>query len=164
MLEKWINRTMHDKESAIEVLLKALKEGKPEYVACQAAGIAHSTWWEWKQDDPGLNARVDSARRSRVILLEDALYKTALKGSVTACLVLLRKESKQWRELLDGQIVPGGEMAALGHAAAAGAAAVIAMLTPEKRLKIKQAMYREGLLELPPPSINGNGNGSGPGH
>ena len=155
---------MVEKETAIEKVLEALKLGHPEYVACQAGGVAYSTWWTWKRDVPGLSARVDDARGSRVILYEDALHRVALKGSVTACLVLLRKESKMWRELLDGQIVPGGEMAALGNAAAAGAAAVIAMLTPERRLRIKQAMYRDGMLELPPPGTNGNGNGSGPGH
>lgn len=150
---------MHDREQAIEILIEHLKKGQPEYASCQAAGIDVSTLWHWKKDIPGLVERIAEAKRSRVTLLEDALYRVALKGSVTAILTLLRKESKEWKELLDGQIVPRnpeGQAAAIG--AAAGAAAVIAMLAPEKRERLRLAMKREGMIiELPPPGTNGNG-------
>ena len=152
---------MVEREPAIESILAALKEGQPEYTAAKAGGIGFTCWWEWKQQIPGLKERVDAAKRSRVILYEDALHKAAIKGSVNACLVLLRKESKEWRELIDGQIVPAGHIAALGEAAAAGAVAVLRMLSPEKKLKLKIAMQREGMLELPPPMGSGNGNGTG---
>lgn len=159
---------MVNREEAIEKILEALREGKPEYVAAQEGGIVFKTWWQWRQEMPGLTERAAQAKRGRVILYEDALHKAALKGSVTACMVLLRKESKEWRELIDGSIAPMNPgVQALGEAAAAGAAAIINMLSAEKKLRIKAAMSREGLLELPPPGINGNGsngNGHGPGH
>lgn len=168
---------VENREEAIEKILVALREGQPEYNAARAGGIEYSRWWDWKQDTPGLQQRVNAARKSRIVLYEDALHKAAIKGSVTACLVLLRKESREWRELLDGTIEPNPGMMAMGQAAAAGAAAIINMLSEEKRLRIKAAMARENLLVLPPPSMNGNGsngngashngngsNGNGPGH
>lgn len=142
---------MHDREQAIEILIEHLKKGQPEYASCQAAGIDVSTLWHWKKDIPGLVERIAEAKRSRVPILEDALYRVALKGSVTAILTLLKKESKEWRELLDGSIIPNSappsQAAAIG--AAAGAAAVIAMLAPEKRERLRLLMRREGLLPAP---------------
>ena len=152
---------MVEKDPAIELVLQGLREGLPEYAAAQKGGVSFPTWWNWKCEVPGLKQKVDAAKRSRVILYEDALHKAAIKGSVNACLVLLRKESKEWRELIDGQIVPAGHIAALGEAAAAGAVAVLRMLSPEKKLKLKIAMQREGMLELPPPTVSGSGNGTG---
>lgn len=151
----------------IELVLDGLRKGLPEYSAVEHSGISFTTWWRRKNDTPGLAARVQEAKRGRIILYEDALHKAALKGSVTACLVLLRKESREWKELLDGSIAPSGEAIALGNAAAAGAAAIINMLSQEKRERIKAAMMREDILVIPPPSMNGhstNGNGYGPGH
>lgn len=158
----------------VEQILEALREGLPEYQAAKNAGITWATFWNWKEADPGLYARVEDAKRARVGLLEDALYKAAMKGSVTACLTLLRKESKQWREMLDGQIVPsndpGTQRAAIAGAAAAGVATVLAMLAPEKRERLRVLMRQQGMIVLPPPSTNGhhhngngtNGNGAGP--
>ena len=157
-----------NRDEAIEKILTSLREGHPEYAACQAGGVKFSRWWDWKQEMPGLKERVDQAKASRVILYEDALHKSALKGSVTACVLLLRKHSSEWRELIDGQIAPRNPNdAAMGMLAAAGAAAIINMLSEEKRKRVKIAMAREGILEIPPPYMNGNGtngNGHGPAH
>lgn len=164
---------MHDKSVVIPVILKGLSEGLPEYQAAKNAGVEWSTFWIWKDQDPALSLRVEEAKRSRVGIIEDALYKSAMKGNVTACLTLLRKESRQWRELLDGSIVPNNPQDAsrLTNAAAAGAAAVLGMLAGDKREKLRAAMRREGMIidvnqALPDPHHkNGNGtNGNGASH
>ncbi len=158
--------TAQEKDNIIEKVLEGLRNGLPEYKAAVDGGASYPTWWRWRQEIPGLNERTTEAKRGRIVLLEDALYKAALKGSVTAALTLLRKESKEWRELIDGQIVPAaGNQAALAGAAAAGASAVLMMLSGEKRLRLKKAMYADGMLALPQPGTNGtNGNGNGTGH
>lgn len=163
---------MLDRDPAIEKTLEGLRAGMPEYAACQAANISFPTWWRWRNEMPGLQERVTEAKHGRVILYEDALHKAALKGSVTACMIMLRKHSKEWRELIDGQIAPvNPDVAAMGMLAAAGAASIINMLSEEKRKRVKLAMMREGILEIPPPYTNGNGsngngngNGTGTGH
>ena len=157
-----------DKEKSIAEILDALREGLPEYAAAARGGIVFKTWWEWKTETPGLPERCMQAKKGRIILYEDALHKAALKGNVTACLTLLRKESKEWRELLDGRLAPmDPNAAAMGMLAAAGAASIINMLSEEKRRRVKLAMAREGILEIPPPNMNGhsqNGNGNGTEH
>lgn len=161
-----------DREIKIEQILEGLKEGLPEYQAAKNAGITWNTFWNWKEADPGLRLRVEDAKRARIGILEDALYKAAMKGNVTACLTLLRKHSREWKEELDGSILPsrssGQEVVAIASAAAAGAASVLKMLTDEKRDKLKAAMRREGMIidvNPAPPEIGRNGangtNGNG---
>lgn len=155
--------TPEEQNEIIERTLENLRKGMPEYAAAETAGASYPTWFRWREALPGLDARIAEAKRGRIVMYEDALHKAALKGSVTACLTLLRKHSKEWRELIDGSVAPANP--AMEMLAGVGVAAMVAMLPEEKRVKLKQAMYREGLLALPPGSMNGNGsNGQGPGH
>ena len=157
---------IHDRPKCIPIIIQGLREGLTEVQACSNAGVPWHTFYDWKREMPGLDERVEAAKKSRIVVLEDALYKAAMKGSVTAIMILMRKESKKWRELLDGEIVPeggAGRAAALG--AVAGASAVLSMLAPEKRKELKLAMAKKGMLRIDGPVIdvsttNGHANGT----
>lgn len=165
--------TPEKKAEVIDAILRDVSEGLPEYQAAKNAGISWATFWNWKEYDPTIYARVEEAKRGRVSLVEDALYKAALKGNVTACLTILRKESKQWREMLDGSLAPAPDPSRIASAAAAGAVSVLQMLSSDKREKLKAIMRKDGMIIDVNPAhpnqighngkngngTNGNGNG-----
>lgn len=158
---------MHDKDAAIPKILDGLREGLPEYQACQNAGVGFNTFFTWKREVPGLAQQVDAAKASRITLYEDALHKAALKGNITAIMLSMRKYSKEWRELIDGNFEanpPQGNPAQNNAIAAgiAGATAVIALMKPEVKERLRIAMKNSGMLIQLPKNGNGtNGNGSG---
>ena len=154
---------MVEEDKAIEQILTALTEGQPEYQACQAGGIKYPTWWEWKQRFAGLQERVDLARRARMPLLEDSIYKAAMKGDWRAAVVYLEKHDKGWRDRLKDSA--GGTVVVDGTAAM-----ILSMMPQDKRQKFLGALGVAGLLPQPVieagPSMNGhsNGNGNGSAH
>lgn len=132
---------MVERAEAIETVLAELRTGAPEYNAAQKAGITFATLWNWKQEIPGLKERIEEAKRSRIILWEDALHKQALKGSVTAILALLEKNDQGWRNRAK-DIAPKHNTLILNG----GVGQMISMLSPEKKQKLLGAMHVAGLL------------------
>lgn len=139
--EPEIHHSPEQREKVIEKVLLNLRRGLPEYGAAEAAGISFVTWWRWRQEIPGLTERGIEAKRSRIPLLEDALYKAALKGKVSAILALLEKEDKGWRDRAKDLTPQNPTFVFSG-----GAAALVGMLSPEKREKLLGAMITSGLL------------------
>lgn len=142
---------------AIEKILTALKEGQPEYSACGAGGVSYSAWYDWKRDTPGLQERVVEARRARITLVEDALFKTAIKGSVQAQLAFLERYDAEWRDRLKDS---AGKTLVLDGTAAV----MLSMMDPAKKQKFIGALHVAGLLPETvldiQPSTNGHSNGN----
>lgn len=89
--------TEEERLEIIEKTLDNLRHGLPEYKAAVDAGASFETWFRWRESIPGLIERTKDAKRGRVPLIEDALYKAALSGKVLACLAILEKEDIGWR-------------------------------------------------------------------
>lgn len=157
--------TPEQKDQTIEAVLEGLRRGLPEYKAAENAGIAYPTWWLWRQKMPGLTERAAEAKRSRIPLIEDALYKAALKGSVTACLVILEKEDPGWRQRAK-DLTPQQNVLILDGTAAK----MFGMMPQEKKQKFLGSLKVAGLLPERVIEIgqsenaNGGTNGDGAGH
>lgn len=94
----------------MKVALKTLKTGATRIVACQAAGISHGTLWNWCVADPRFSRMVDKALLARVKHVEDALYKSAVQGSVQAQKYFLNNRARdQWQEAPDIVINTGDD-------------------------------------------------------
>lgn len=147
----------HDKDSTIPKFLESLRSGQPEYNAAQAAGISLDTVWHWKREVPGFSEQIAEAKLTSVSMVEDALYKTALKGSVQAQLAWLEKHDKGWRDRLKDSVPQNTIVLAMGPAA------LLERLNPEKRARLL-AHVRQ-LKSIASEGTNGNGshsNGTSP--
>lgn len=153
---------MVDRSEAIETVLESLRKGTTEYAAAENAGVSFVTWWRWRQEMPGLTERAADAKRARIPLIEDALYKAALKGSVTACLTILEKEDPEWRQRAK-DLRPQQNVLILNGAAGN----IVAMMNPEAKQKFLGALHIAGLIPEQvidvTPSQNGHSNGNGNG-
>lgn len=84
-------------------IIKNLQNGVSLHMACQAAGLNPSTFWKWRQIPQkktgilrfGLFIR--GILDSRTQLVEDSLYKNALKGNVTAQIFWLKNKAG-WKD------------------------------------------------------------------
>src|ERR1019366_1122306 len=86
----------------IRAVLKSLQNGSTHLVACKAGNISDGTWWAWKQKDPKLQSISDKILSTRSQYVVDALYKSALQGSVLAQKFYLNNRArKDWQEVPD---------------------------------------------------------------
>jgi len=65
-----------------EAILASMEKGVSMNKACQAAGINPSTFWRRRQEDEQLDGAYESVRESRIQVVEDAMFESAI-GSVT---------------------------------------------------------------------------------
>lgn len=89
---------MYKKWQKLKPILKGLRQGQPIYALCRKVGIDPVTFWYWRQDNPRLDDVVEKIRTSRVQMVEDALFKTALEGNVAAQCFFLKNRGKNWRD------------------------------------------------------------------
>lgn len=74
----------------IEKILASIKEGASIEKACKGAGLSRPTFYEWLHDSKGNQERYQKLIDSRSLVVEDALFNTALKGNVTAQIFWLK--------------------------------------------------------------------------
>ena len=88
---------MKKNRQTITALYKSLVRGATITKACQEAGIARHTFYIWTYNDPKFKQIMERAKRSRIQMVEDALFVSAMKGSVNAQIHIL-KHKGGWRE------------------------------------------------------------------
>ena len=82
----------------IKVVMQSLKKGNTLYNACEAAGISTFILWFWSKKYPRLRMILDAVRDTRVQLVEDAQYQTALKGNPQAQMFFLcNRAPDKWK-------------------------------------------------------------------
>lgn len=65
-----------------------------------AARVNRSTYYKWLKIDENFRIDVDGAKGSRIGVVEDALYKNAKKGNVTAQIFFLcNRDPAKWRNV-----------------------------------------------------------------
>lgn len=94
----------------IRVILKSIKKGSSINAACKAASLDVSTFWHWRRKDGRLDELVKSIYESRVAIVEDALYKSALDGNVTAQIFFLKNRAMdRWRDKQEQEVSFDGD-------------------------------------------------------
>jgi hypothetical protein len=68
----------------LRAIFKSLRAGVSITQSCKAAGIDPSCLWLWRKKSNRLDIIINSITDSRVMMVEDALFKKALEGSVAA--------------------------------------------------------------------------------
>ena len=101
---------IRNKWKVIRAILKSLAGGSTQFVACKAAGINDGTLWRWRVADARLDRLIDKVLDVRVKFVEDALYQTALKGSVQAQQYFLNNRARnKWQQAPDVVINTGDD-------------------------------------------------------
>jgi len=76
------------------IILKQIREGLSKGAgignACSVAGITSMTLWRWRKKYKRIDRYMESLTEHRVQLVEDALYKSALKGNNVAQMFFLK--------------------------------------------------------------------------
>ena len=87
------------KKEKIKTVLESLSKGTSFVKACKAADINQATFWRWRRQSKKLNQQVLQVLDSRTQTVEDALYKAAVEGNVTAQIFWLKNRAPdRWRD------------------------------------------------------------------
>lgn len=98
------------KWQVMRAVLINLQRGATHTAACKAAGISDSSWWSWKAADPRLAKLADKVINSRIEYVVDALYKSAVQGSVQAQKYYLNNRCRgKWQDSPDIVINTGDD-------------------------------------------------------
>ena len=86
-----------DKKKAI---ILSLQNGGTVVAACAAAGTSRGMFYEWYKSDDAFKDKVDKARKSRIHHVEDALFKKAVEGNMTAIIFFLcNRAPEDWKNV-----------------------------------------------------------------
>ena len=83
-------------------VLTSLKKGSSIVEACRYASVSVATFWRWRKKDARLDNLTKGIYDSRIAIVEDALYKEALNGNVSAQIFFLKnRDVNRWRDRHD---------------------------------------------------------------
>ena len=66
-----------------KILIQSLSTGVSVSDACLGADICRDSFYEWLKQDKHFAQAVETAKRSRCVVLEDAMHSTAIGGNAT---------------------------------------------------------------------------------
>ena len=82
-----------------EVFIKCIEKGASFALASRATGLSRSYIFCQRRDRTEFGQQIDLAVESRIIIVEDALLKSAKKGNVIAMIFWLKNRGKgKWKE------------------------------------------------------------------
>ena len=83
----------------VKAVLKSLQKGSSINEACRGAGIDVVSLWRWRKKDKRLDELIKTTYDSRIQIVEDALYKSALEGNTAAQIFFLKnRDINRWRD------------------------------------------------------------------
>jgi len=89
---------MYNKVKVLKKIRELLTNGNGVYVACKIAGISYITLYSWRNKSKRINNYIERILMGRNQLVEDALYKSALKGSNYAQTFWLKNRGTNWKD------------------------------------------------------------------
>jgi len=96
------------KEHIKKVILESLKNGASIVAACKGAGVDWHTFDKWRKESKRFNKQIIDVLNSRTQVVEDALFKAAVDGNVTAQIFWLKNRAPgRWKDVTH-QDVSGG--------------------------------------------------------
>lgn len=93
---------MKDNETTIikKSIIENLSQGNSVEGTCKKVKINKTTFYEWVKKDKQFAEDVEKARLSQVVVVEDALFKKAKAGNVTAIIFFLCNRSpEKWKNV-----------------------------------------------------------------
>lgn len=91
--EKWI-----EQDGLIQIQDWA-RQGLAEHQIAHNMGISYSTLKEWKKKYPAISATLKQTKDVVDAAVENALFKKAMSGDVTACIFWLKnRRPDRWRD------------------------------------------------------------------
>ena len=85
--------------------LKNLEGGVSVLKASKAADIDYKTIWRWRKDSKEFNNEVTAILDSRIMIVEDALFLSAVKGNLGAQIFWLKNRAKdRWKDKFEADI------------------------------------------------------------
>ena len=88
-----------------EAFLKSLEGGVSVLKASKEASIDYKTIWNWRKDDKKFNNEVMAILDSRIMIVEDALFLSAVKGNLGAQIFWLKNRAKdRWKDKFEADI------------------------------------------------------------
>ena len=110
MESSWFNmakgrKTGGRKETPLASMLKvvdSLSKGASIVSACRAARVDRGAFYDWKNKTPENTKKVNDVLDQRSQVVEDALYKAAMGGNITAQIFFLKnRASARWSDTQD---------------------------------------------------------------
>lgn len=95
-MPKKIKRTENEQK---RVFIKCIEGGNSIALSCRASGLSRSFIYAERKKDTDFGKQVELAVESRIIVVEDALLKSAKNGNTIAQIFWLKNRGKgKWRE------------------------------------------------------------------
>lgn len=86
-----------DRDYKKNLIIESLKEGATVVSACEGAQITRSCFYKWYLKDKAFADKIEDAKLSRVAIVEDAIYKSAVKGDTRAGMfILINRGDGKW--------------------------------------------------------------------
>jgi hypothetical protein len=83
-----------------EALIKNLEAGNTVTKACNNVKVSRDTYYRWKHEDEAFAKAVIIAKESRIEIVEDANFASAVKGNVTAQIFFLcNRDPNRWKHV-----------------------------------------------------------------
>lgn len=106
--------------------VRLLRAGWLRGAAAREVGVDRTTIWRWRKADPEFDRACQEAEAAAVEAVEDALYRAALDGNVTAIQVILyNRAPERWADRRAQAAQPAPVVAASGPEAEARLAELI---------------------------------------
>lgn len=84
--------SLDEKEHKKSAIITSIKDGATITAACKAANISRGTLFNWRKVDEEFDGTIEDAKKSRVSMVEDALFVNALKGNAAAMIFYLKNK------------------------------------------------------------------------
>lgn len=86
------------KSRVLKKIRENLANGGGLHNSCQAAGVNFTTVWGWRKKWKRIDNYINKILEGRIQLVEDALYKSALKGNIVSQIFFLKNRAPdKWR-------------------------------------------------------------------
>jgi len=95
---------MKKTKKTINTILKSLAGGSSIVDACRAVDIDYTTLYKWQRSDSELDAQINAIKDSRVLVVEDVLFKRLVNGTASPAeyiFYLKNRNPSRWRDKIE---------------------------------------------------------------
>ena len=86
-------------KKSVQAILESLSKGSSIEKACQHAGFGRSSFYRWLNKSDKNRQKYEEIIDSRTMVVEDSLFNSAVKGSVSAQIFWLKNRNpKRWKD------------------------------------------------------------------
>ena len=78
-----------------QALIKSISSASTITDACEAADCSRDSYYTWYHEDKKFKKAIDTAKKSQIQAVENALFKSATDGNITAQIFFLCNRARQ---------------------------------------------------------------------